>query len=282
MIVASVFFGSMGACLKYALVEIPLYQAIFFRSVVSALLIGMVILGKGLSFVGENKKYLLLRSIAGFIAMSCGFFALSKIPLADASVLHHTSPLFVALFGALLLKERVSVQLGLYIGLAFIGVIFILRPQGEVLNVYGLFALMSGIFAALAYVVVRQLHQTDTSWVIAFHFTTLASLLSLPLMIVNFVLPSPLQWVALLGAGLCGTGGQIFMTAAYRYEMAVRVAPFSYVSVLLSFGFGVLFWGEVPSWAVLFGMLLTVAGGIAIVRLRFPERKTLPSEVIGP
>jgi len=282
MLIASFFFASMGASLKFALGRVPVYEAIFFRSIVSSLLIGLVIFHKGLPYIGANRKVLLARSIAGFIAMSFGFLALSKIPLADASVLHHTAPLFVVLFGVLFLRERVTALLLIFILISLGGVVLVLRPEWEIINYYGLFGLLSGAFAGLAYVFVRHLHQTDSSWVIAFHFTTLTSLISLPLMAFNFVAPTPMEWATLLMAGLCGTGGQIFMTVAYRYDLASRLAPFSFSSVILSFTYGVLFWGEIPTPYVLIGMVLIVAGGIAIASSRYPTRKTLPSELSGP
>lgn len=282
MMVAALFFASMGACLKYVLDTVPLYQAIFFRSIVSSLIIGLVIFSKGLPYLGVNRKFLFARSITGFVAMSCGFFSLSKIPLADASVLHHSSPLFVALLGALFLREPVTKLLVFLIAICLTGVVLVLQPQWDVFNYYGLMALLSAMFGALAYVFVRHLHQTESSWVIAFHFTTLAALLSLPLMVFHFVAPDLVQWLALLSVGVLGTGGQLFMTAAYRYDWASRLAPFSYLSVILAFGYGMLFWGEVPNRYTLLGMSLLMSGGIAIARHRYPGRKTLPAEVSGP
>lgn len=72
------------------------------------------------------------------------------------------------------------------------------------------------------------------------------------------------------------------MTKAYRYEEASHVAPFSYASVILSVLFGALFWSEIPNTYAFLGMALIIISGIAIARLRFPERKTIPSEVTGP
>ena len=254
MLTGAMFFAAMGACLKYAMETIPVFQAVFFRSIVSSLILGTVVIKKGLPRLGRNRKFLLLRSVVGFMAMVCSFYALSKIPLADAAVLHHTSPLFVALFSTIFLGERVTTKLILLLGVALVGVTFVYQPGGASLSYPGLVALLAGALAGLAYVTVRHLHQTESSWVIAFHMATITALLSLPFMVFDFVAPGPSQWVTLLAAGLFGTGGQIFMTKAYRYEQASRVAPFSYASVLLSVLFGILFWGEIPDHYALVGM----------------------------
>ncbi len=275
MVISAVFFASMGACLKYALAEIPVYQAVFFRTIVSSLLIGLVIVRRGLPILGQNRRALLFRSLAGFAAMSCGFYALAHIPFADAAVLHQTSPFFVALFAMLFLKEKVGGRLVLYMVIALTGVILILKPGWSVFNVYGVIAVLGGAAAGLAYVTVRHLHQTESSWVIAFHFASISSLLALPLMTLNFVPPTPFQWLALLGAGVFGTGGQIFMTVSYRYEEAARLAPFSYVGVAMSFIYGLMFWRETPDIYKFIGMVLIVAAGIHIARLNLKDRKAV-------
>jgi drug/metabolite transporter (DMT)-like permease len=275
MLIATVFFASMGACLKYALVAIPLYQAVFFRASISSLILGLVILGKRLPYLGKNRKVLLMRSLAGFVAMSCGFAALAHIPFADATVLHQTSPLFVALFGILFLRERVALSLVLLIGVALVGVTLVLAPEWQMANLYGLLAVAGGAFAGLAYVFVRRLHQTDSFWIIAFHFASVTSLLSLPLMIWGFVLPTPGQWAALIGAGLLGTGGQIFMTLSYRYDEAARLAPFTYLSVLIAFIYGMMFWGEVPNLQRFIGMIFVAGAGMAIARLNLSAKRTV-------
>ena len=273
MLIASLFFASMAACLKYALVDIPLYQAVFFRCSISSFLIGLVIFRKRLPYMGQNRKALIMRSLFGFMGMSCGFYALAHIPFADAAVLHQTSPLFVAIFGFFFLKERVGLRLMAYIALALFGVILVMQPQWHVFNVPGLVAVLGGAFAGLAYVTLRHLHQSDSSWVIAFHFASIASLISLPLMVIDFVLPTPHQWLALIAAGVFGTGGQVFLTVSYRYEEAARLAPFSYAGVAMAVIYGIIFWGEVPNFYTFLGMILIVIAGMAIAQMNLNGRR---------
>jgi len=275
MISAALCFASMGACLKYVLSAIPIFQAVFFRTIVSSLLLGLIILRKRLPYLGNNRRALLLRSLSGFLAMTCVFYALAHIPLADAAVLHQTAPLFVALFGFVLLKEQVRLALLGWVGLALLGVVLVLQPRGAMITIYGLVAVLGGAFAGLAYVFVRRLHQSESSWIIAFHFASVTSLLALPLMIWDFVLPTPLQWWALLGAGLFGTGGQILMTVSYRYDEAARLAPFSYAGAAFSFIYGMMFWGELPNIYKFIGMALIVLAGTAMAHANLKGRRVV-------
>lgn len=128
MLTGTLFFASMGACLKFALEEIPVFESVFFRSIVSALILGTVVFMKGLPRLGKNRKFLLARGVIGFVAMCCAFYALSKIPIADASVLHHTSPLFVVIFSALFLGERVTARLVAILMVSVVGVVLVYQP----------------------------------------------------------------------------------------------------------------------------------------------------------
>ncbi len=273
IMVAAIFFATMGACLKFALQGIPLYETIFFRAAMSSLIIGGVMRVKGVGYWGSNRKYLLARSLAGFIAMSCIFYSLTYLPLADAAVLQQTAPLFVALLSIWFLGEHVTPQLLMYLLLGLFGVVLVLQPEGKMLNVYGLIALLGAFFSGLAYVFVRRLHQTDNSWVIAFHFASITAVLAFPVAVWQFVWPSPSQWLALVGAGLLGTGGQIFMTTAYRYEEASKLAPFSYIAIFLAFIYGIIFWSEIPDKYMVFGAILIILSGLGAVRFNWKQRQ---------
>ncbi len=266
MVLASLSFAIMNACLKAALVDLPYYEGVFVRSLVSAVIIGFMVRRRRLPFFGHARGLLLSRSIFGFIAMNCGFYALSRIRLADATLLHHTAPLFVALFSVVLLSERVTRQLLLLLGLAFVGVMLVIKPSFEIANVPGMIGLLGGAFAGLAYVHVRQLHQTEHTWVIAFHFTSFSSIASLPLMLIAFKMPNAVELTLLVAAGLCGTIGQLFMTHAYRHDLASRLAPYGYSSVLFSVFFGLWFFAEIPDMLAMVGIALVVCAGIGIYR----------------
>jgi drug/metabolite transporter (DMT)-like permease len=91
-----------------------------------------------------------------------------------------------------------------------------LKPSGEVVNLAGLAGLAGAIFAAGAYVSIRQLHQTDSFWTMTFYFMAVAALLSLAPMLMTWKTPTPREWILLLGSGLCGTLGQLLMTLSYK------------------------------------------------------------------
>jgi drug/metabolite transporter (DMT)-like permease len=268
MIGAALSFSLMAVLVKAASQRIPLFQITFFRAAVSAVIILLAMVFQGISTRGENQKILVVRSLSGFAAMCLNFFALSQIELGDAAVLHQTTPFWVMLLSAFFLKEKFYSSLMALTLVCFLGIVVVLRPSGGIFNLGGMAATTSAIFAAGAYVSVRHLHKTDTFWTMAFYFMATSAILSLPFMITTWVNPSPLEWAMLIGTGLLGTLGQLWMTYAYKHEEASFVAPFAYAGVLFSFLWGIWFFAEIPGLFTLLGAGLTVGGGIGILLLK--------------
>ncbi|MDX1386512.1 MAG: DMT family transporter [bacterium] len=268
MIGAGLSFSLMAVLVKAASQSIPLFQVTLFRAGVSAVIIFSAMLLQGISTKGENQKILLVRSLSGFVAMCLNFYALSQIQLGDAAVLHQTTPFWVMLLSAFFLKEKFHPSLLALTLLCFAGIAVVLRPSGGIFNFGGMAATTSAIFAAGAYVSVRHLHKTDTFWAMAFYFMATSAVLSFPFMITTWVNPRPLEWAMLIGTGLFGTLGQLWMTYAYKHDEASFVAPFAYAGVLFSFLWGLWFFDEIPGLLTLVGAALTVGGGVGILLLK--------------
>ncbi len=268
MIAAGLFFSMMAVLVKKLSQTLPIFEVIFFRSAVSALIIFFAMVRFGIRIRGSNQKVLLIRSFSGFTAMCLNFFSISQIQLGDASVLQQSTPFFVILFSWVFLGESLHRSLlGLTL-VCFTGIALVLRPSGELFNLGGMASLVGAIFAAGAYVSVRHLHKTDTFWSMAFYFMATAAFLSLPPLLVTWKTPNWEEGLMLLGTGIFGTLGQLLMTYAYKQDEASWVAPFAYAGVLFSFLWGALFFRETPGVFTLLGALLTVGGGIGILRLK--------------
>lgn len=268
MILAGLFFSGMASLVKLiGQSHFSVFQIIFFRAGVAAVIIAIMTLKRGVPLWGENHGMLLVRSIAGCIAMGLNFYAISKINLGDASVLNQSSPFFVMIFSWLFLGEKFYYPLLFLTLVSFIGIILVLHPSGQLLDPAALAGLGSAFFAALAYVAIRHLHKTDSFWTMAFYFMAVAAGLSLLPMLYTWKTPSLVETAILALTGLLGTFGQLLMTYAYKHEEASWVAPFSYMGVLFSFIFG-LFFGEIPNGWTILGVVLSVGSGILILQVK--------------
>lgn len=194
------------------------------------------------------------------------FWSLGQIKLGTASVLLHTSPLFIVMLSGKLIGEVSQKSTKLLAALSFVGMLMIVRPDTLDVEWGTLAALFAGFLAALAYMTVRKLRSTDPPARIVFYFSAISMVVCAPLVLPGLHMYSVKEALALLGVGLTATGGQLFMTQAYRVERADIVGPFSYATVVLSYLFGLVFWGESVDLVSALGVLLIVLSGALLTR----------------
>lgn len=280
MVGASLAFAGMNAFVKTAGSHLPFFQVVFARSFLMLLIVVPLALWRGEKLVGNNRSILFTRGIAGFCSLALGFYVTTQMNLANASVLNNTAAFFAPILSALFLKERTSGRFWLYVLLAFVGVVLVAKPDFGVMNLVGLLGLLSGMFAAVAYVSMRKLHRTDTGLTIVANFAFWASLCPLLLGGVNFVCPTGAEWAHLIGIGVCGTVGQMLLTNSFRYAPASVVSPFMYMIVPFSTVVGFALWREVPDALSIIGGAIIIFCGVAITQLAY--RKEQAPVVVDP
>lgn len=273
MLGAALAFSVMSVLVKLAGERLPTAQIVLARGVVTLVMSAWAIRRAGLSFAGNRKGLLLLRGAFGFGGLFCYFYAVTHLPLADATVLHFVNPVLSALAAALVLKERVTGAdlLGALACLA--GVVLVSRPSflfgAGTLDPFAVaVALLGALFAACAYVTVRSLRGSDDPMVIVFYFPLVAVPATLPFAIPAWVWPTPLEWLVLLGVGVATQIGQVQMTRALHLESTARATTISYAQVLFAFGWGLALFGEVPTVFSVAGALAIALGVIGVARAK--------------
>jgi len=209
-----------------------------------------------------HPKKLLWRSCFSLLSFACFFYALRFISLTDALVLNNTFPLFVPLVALIHSRVRTSRQVWLGIIVGFIGVLLVLQPGIHVFQPYSLIALGSGIFSAIAVVMIRHLTKTVSTLQILFYyfvFNTAATAIVLPFKwesLTSEVL------LLLLGVGICGALYQLFSTLSFAKAPVRIISPIlsiAMVSVGLLADF--IVWGDSPNMWGLIGIACIVVGG---------------------
>jgi len=273
MLIAEAGFSCMWGCVKFSGTHIPFFQIVFFRAFTSVIILGIMMLARGETFHIKNKKLLLLRCIVGTTAMTMAFYALTKTSIGNVATLLHTSPVFVAFLSPLFLKEKPNMHLLVWILLAFVGVMFIVKPNHDIFQNVSVLALIAGLLAGVAYMSIRQLHKTEQTLTITFYFLLFVSLALLPFCLYGYTPPKNIHWVALIGSGIFGTIAQVFLTMAYRCGPANLMTPFTNAAVVFSFLLGWFFWGEIPDIYTLMGASFIV---IAIIIISFKLNRKIP------
>lgn len=269
LFVAAVFgFIAMGACVKGAAATIPLFEIVCVRSLIASLIIGGLMLREGMDFRGRHWPLLMNRALFGFIAMICNFYAIATLHYGDASLLVNTYPLWAVLLSAIFLGERPHARLYLWIGLAWVGVAVILRPQLAFMNLAGLVALVGAVFVAYNAVLIRKSYRHDPALRIAFYFSLFATVASVGPALATGVVPTLRDASLLLGSGIFGGLAQILLTMAYGRGSVSNLSPLSYLGVIAAFVMGWAFWNEVPTLWTAIGSMIVIGACMQILRGR--------------
>ena len=251
-------FSMMHVCVRYLSSDLHPFEIAFFRNSLAVLfLFPFMVKNGGELLKTRHIQWHVLRSVLNVVAMLMFFYALSITPLAVVQALSFTAPLFATVLAILLLGEKVKLRRWLALVAGFIGVLVILRPGAQPIELGALLVLGSASIWALTMIVIKQLSNTDSPLTITAYVTVLLSILSLLPALLVWKWPQGLQWAWLLFAALTGTLGQLCLAKAFAYAETSIVLPFDFAKIIWTAALGYWFFGEYVS-------LYTWAGGIII------------------
>ena len=272
MAAGALAFSVMSALSKVAGASVPIFEIVLARSAVMVVLAGWYLRRNRLSVRGAEPGILLVRGILGFAGLTCFYYAVVRLPLADATVIHFMNPVFTALAAAVVLGEALGLAESALVGLSLVGVVMVARPAflfGEELALDPLAAgigLLGSLFAAGAYVAVRRLRKEEPM-VVVFSFAAVSTVLAIPFVAMNPVLPDLPTFLVLLGVGLSTHMGQILITLGFRAERAGRASSIGYLQIVFAAGWGWLLFGDIPDlWTWAGAGVIVVSTGL-LVRL---------------
>ena len=142
----------------------------------------------------------------------------------------------------------------------------ILFGSGSSLPVDGVaIALLGALFAAAAYVTVRKLGESEHPLVVVFYFPLVSVPLVLPIVIFDWVMPTPREWLLLFGVGLATQFAQVFMTRGLHKLPAGRATAIGYLQIVFATGWGWLVYQTLPDQYGIAGALMII-GGVLLTR----------------
>lgn len=266
MIGASLAFAGMGVCIKLAADrELPLGQIIFYRCLISLIVVFLYLRWRGWPIKTPNWRVHLSRSTSGLVAMVTLFGAISLLPLATAITLQYTSPLFVTLALILIHRERPGALNIAALAVGFFGVALLLRPTIHTSQWLGAtLALGSAVATAVSVLNMRILGGLhEPSWRTVFYFSLFATVALLPWYFATnpFAMIDAAGVALLLGVGVLGTAGQLMVTLAYQQGQTLVSANLGYTQVVFASLLGILIWQDVLSPASWVAIAVIVASG---------------------
>jgi len=281
MVLASLLFAVMGAFVKASTARLPFLFALLFRNGMGMIPLAAWYLATGERPHAVRPRLLFLRALLGFTAMFLFFLAIGALPLSTATVLNYMSPVFVVLASAAFQRDRSALRLLPLVGVAFAGVVLVVGfdPDGS-WTATGI-SVLSAVFAALAYLTVRELSATESSATIVWHFSAWGAVFSavvlaaawatglgnVPWDRVAAALADPLALACLCAVGVFGTLAQLAMTSAYARASAPVISPISYLNPVLSYGLGIALFDDPLTAPALGGGALVIAASVALLWL---------------
>jgi S-adenosylmethionine uptake transporter len=289
MALAVLLFALMGVCVKFASAHYATGEIVFYRGLVGALVMALLMRAERTSWRSPLPGMHVRRSAAGVTSLGLWFYAIGGLPLATAMTLNYMSSVWMALFliGTALYfgTARVDRRLIATVLVGFVGVALVLRPTIERDQLFhGLLGLLSGMFAAMAYLQVSALGRAgepETRVVFYFSIGSMAAgIASVPF--TGFHLTHTLAGgTLLLAVGAFATAAQLLMTRAYSRGRALVNASLQYLGIAYSFLFGVLLFDDPVTPIALVGIAMVVIAGLTATRLRTtvaaPPEATAPS-----
>lgn len=274
MILSGFAFAFMSATVKLS-GDIPVFEKVFFRNLVSLFVAFYMIKKAGVSLFGkmENQKFLMLRSVGGLLGVLANFYAINNLVLADSTMLNKLSPFFVTIFAAVFLKEKLSkIQIPALI-FAFLGALLIIKPTFSLEVLPALSGAFSGMCAGAAYTVIRYLKGKEEPATIIFYFSLISVLGMIPFLLFTFEMPTVSQLFYLLGTGFFASIGQFMITLAYKHAPASEVSIYNYFSVVSSAIVGFVLWREIPDFMSISGaIIITMVAVFSYLHIKKSEK----------
>ncbi len=252
-------FSLMGVCIRYASHTVDNATIVFFRNFIGLFIFLPLLFNKGLGFFKTRRLWMhTWRSVVGLLAMYGFFYAIAQLKLSNAMVFTYSSPIFIPLIAWLFLKEKVSAAMLIAALFGLMGVLRVAKPDAGLFNHLSLIGLGASFLAAMAFVTVRALTQTEPPERIVFYFCLIGTLISV---IPMFWLWRSYQWSELgllISAGVLANISQIFMSRTYSLAPAGQIGPVNYIAIIFAGIWGFLFWQELPDLSSLlgFGLIL--------------------------
>ena len=258
-------FTINGVMIRALSEQVESVQTAFFRAFISViLLLPLIATGRVKPWTSPRLAGHFWRTAMGTISMVLGFYAISMLPLADATALGFSQPLFSVCVAALVAGEKVRWRRWSATVIGFVGVLIMVRPGAGSLEPGALLALCNAMSVAVSIYLVRRLSESETPLMILTQFALFSTLLLAIPAIWVWRWPDGWGWTLAVGVSLSATIGQFFWVQAFKAGEMSAVAPFEYMRLPFAVFVGWLVWGEMPVVWTYVGASIVIASTLYI------------------
>ncbi len=277
MLISTFCFSAMQSLVKY-LPEIPIFEHIFFRSIIGWLLCIIILKKDNVSIIGKNNKMLVFRGLVGSMSMFSFFYLLSRIPFGTAVAFKYLSPVFTTILAVLILKEKLKSLQWFYLMLSFSGILLLKGFDPRI----SFFDLGVGLLAAFSggwlFIIIRKIGEDDHHLVILHYFMFISATISGFASIDSWVSPNMSQALLILLIGIIGFVAQNFFTISIQQKDNVSLLSIlRYTEAIYALMIGYFIFAETYSWVSIVGIVMIFLGVILTMQMKRRASKIEPN-----
>ncbi len=257
--------------------QITTFQILFFRSVISLIIINLIIVKSKNTRLFSSKRIKLhvVRNVFHFVGQYGWFLGLGLLPLAHVFALEFTVPMWTLLIAALFLKEGITIRKIIAVLFGIAGVYVILKPGIEIVDAASIIVLVAAIGYSVSHVTTKALSNTEDSLTVLFYMCLIQLPIGFLLTINNWVFPNLEQWLWLGAVGITALTAHYCITNAMKLAEAGIVVTLDFLRLPLIAVVGVIFYNEAFEFAVILGASLMLFGNL--INLNASKTNRLPT-----
>lgn len=255
----------MGAMAKAASPTIPTFELVFFRSLITLIVVDLLRRRSRVALAFADRPVLFSRSFAGFIGIAAYFYALKYIPLGDAVLLNNASPVLTSLGAVWLLGEHLTPTKIAAMIASMAGVWLLVAGHTGALESRGaLIGALSAVASAWALVSLKFATRRNRSLIVVWSLAATCMIGSLCMWRPDWSLPNLRECALLVGTGVAAAMAQLLMTMGYRLLEASTAAIYSYMNPVFAVGMSALVFGDKPTYSTWLGGTLIIGAGAGV------------------
>jgi len=284
MIGATVMFAISNALSKWVVAIYPVGEVMFSRSLTSLIVCATFMLPvTGLSvFATKRVRDHLARGLSQAISQTFTVLAFSLMPLAGAVAINFSAPLFSGLISVLFLKERAGATRWGTLLAGFVGVLIVVKPGADSIQLGALFALANAVMYGSVTVAVRGMSKTESANTLLMWQMVCLAVMHSFLLVFGFKWPTPQHAGLLISSGIANAAAQYLWTRALHAAPATAVSPFYYFLLVWTMFIGFFVWGDVPTASLLIGSGIVVASGLFLLYQEAHRETAAPAAAKAP
>ena len=279
MLISCILFSIMGGLIRYlSLMDLHPFMAAFFRTLLALIFLIPTFHRVGIRGLKTARlKLHMFRGMVSAIAVIAGFYAVTVIPLANATSYSFAAPVIATVLAVIFLKERIRLPRIASIIFGFLGMLILLRPGIAPFSLGVGAALISAVAVAFTIICVRSLSQTEKPNVVAVYSLIFTLPISFSFALFHWTWPGPELWGVLILIGLSAATAQYSISKAFSHSETTAILPIDFTRLIFAAAIGYIFFNETPDFYTFIGAGIILCSAVYAAHRESIRKKELHS-----